>query len=102
MSIYKIVDVLIVGCGTLAMSSVGLLVAWLRTRERAIRAETALNYQRPDGRQRDDRIEATVDAMALELERIGEGQRFVARVLSERSTPEQARMSAPPRSITPH
>ena len=52
--------------------------------------------------QRDDRIEATVDAMALELERIGEGQRFVARVLSERSTPEQARMSAPPRSITPH
>ena len=43
-----------------------------------------------------------MDAMALELERIGEGQRFVARVLSERSTPEQAWMSAPPLSITPH
>jgi hypothetical protein len=32
------------------------------------------------------RIEAAVDAMSVEVERISEGQRFVTRVLSERSS----------------
>lgn len=32
------------------------------------------------------RIEAAVDAMSVEVERISEGQRFVTKVLSERST----------------
>ena len=30
-------------------------------------------------------IEQSVDAVAIELERIGEGQRFMSRVLSERA-----------------
>jgi hypothetical protein len=34
-----------------------------------------------------DRIEHAIDAMAVEVERIAEGQRFVTRLLSER-TPE--------------
>ena len=36
----------------------------------------------PDGRLA--RVEAAVESIALEVERIGEGQRFVTRLLSER------------------
>lgn len=36
-----------------------------------------------------ERIEQAIDAMAVEVERIAEGQRFVTRLMSER-TPEHA------------
>ena len=34
-----------------------------------------------------ERIEQAVDAVALEMERIGEGQRFVTKLLAERPAP---------------
>jgi hypothetical protein len=40
-----------------------------------------------------ERIEQAIDAMAVEVERIAEGQRFVTRLLSER-TPEHAALPA--------
>jgi hypothetical protein len=40
-----------------------------------------------------DRIEHAIDAMAVEVERIAEGQRFVTRLLSER-TPEPMALPA--------
>jgi len=33
---------------------------------------------------REERLEQAIDAIAIELERVGEGQRFVAKVLAER------------------
>jgi hypothetical protein len=52
-----------------------------------------------------ERIETAVDAIAVEVERIAEAQRFMARLSSERDT--QRLPSGPPgagggRSITPH
>ncbi len=58
---------------------------------------------KPDGQQlhagalgevsdRLDRIEHAIDAMAVEVERISEGQRFTTRLLSERREPEPARL----------
>ena len=41
-----------------------------------------------------------LDAVALEVERISEGQRFATRMLSERAVPPAARSDA--RSVTPH
>ena len=38
----------------------------------------------PERDQRLERIEHAVDAMAIEIERISEGQRFVTRLLAER------------------
>ncbi len=48
-----------------------------------------------------DKIEATVESTALEVERMSEANRFIAKLLSERvGTP---RIPAPPeRVITPH
>jgi hypothetical protein len=49
------------------------------------------------------RIEQVMDAMAVEIERIGEGQRFVTKLLAARSAP-LADPSAPSRGRvnTPH
>jgi hypothetical protein len=41
-----------------------------------------------------DRLEQSVDAIAIEIERIAEGQRFVTKVMAERAAPAPAR-SAP-------
>jgi hypothetical protein len=38
--------------------------------------------------QRLERVESSVEAIAIEMERIGEGQRFVTKLLSERSLPD--------------
>jgi len=41
----------------------------------------------PESAQRMDRLEQAVDAIAIEIERISEGQRFVTRLLTEGSAP---------------
>ena len=44
--------------------------------------------------QRLERIEQAVDAIAIEVERISEGQRFTTKLLSDRAgTPESRRLS---------
>jgi hypothetical protein len=54
------------------------------------------------------RLEQAVDAMAIEIERITEGQRFMTRLLAERTAAERAPRERPvlpasePRIITPH
>ena len=52
-----------------------------------------------------ERIEQAVDTIAIEMERIGEGQRFVTKLLAERPTQQQLAEAKPPqrdRTITPH
>jgi hypothetical protein len=36
-----------------------------------------------------DRVESSIEAIAVEMERVGEGQRFVTKLLSERKLPDQ-------------
>ncbi len=55
-----------------------------------------------------NRLEQAVDAIAIEVERITEGQRFMTRLLAERTAAERAPRERPalpgsePRVITPH
>lgn len=51
-----------------------------------------------------ERIEQSVDTIAIEMERIGEGQRFVTKLLAERPATPLAEAKNPPRErvITPH
>jgi hypothetical protein len=44
-----------------------------------------------------ERIERAVETTAIEVERIGEGQRFLTRALGERSAAEPARSEVPGR-----
>lgn len=50
------------------------------------------------------RLEQAVEAIALEVERISEGQRFTTKLLAERAAADRVSVapSAEPRSVTPH
>jgi hypothetical protein len=85
---------------SLLMTSATLGVAWLRARQRATRAEAYLEGMR-DRSARPDNVVPALDAIAIEVERIGEGQRFLTRALAD----QVSRAEAAPRrgaSITPH
>jgi len=51
-----------------------------------------------------ERMERALDAIAIEIERLGEGQRFTTKLLAERgrSPAGVAAPASPPRVITPH
>ena len=60
--------------------------------------------RRADFEDRLERIEQAVDTIAIELERIGEGQRFVTKLLAEGAgkLPEGSAPAASVRVKTPH
>ncbi|HEX5408765.1 MAG TPA: hypothetical protein VFW89_03240 [Gemmatimonadaceae bacterium] len=63
---------------------------------------------RPDSFGQDarlERIESALEAVAIEIERLGEGQRYTTKLLAERDRLQQASVpppSSPSRVITPH
>ena len=70
--------------------------AWARRMD----AEAQRGGLGADVRARLERIEQAVDAIALEVERISEGQRFTTRLLSERAT-ERLSAAEPTREPPP-
>jgi hypothetical protein len=87
---------LIVTSGLLT-TTVVFAVLWVRARERALRARVAL--QNPEALREDvTHLVQAVDAMAIEVERISEAQRFTALTLAERAGGKRV----PERIITPH
>ena len=66
---------------TLALG-IPLVRAYVRRMERGAPAQASLP---PDVAGRLERIEHAVDAVAVEVERIAEGQRFTTKLLSERA-----------------
>ena len=77
-------DLLILASGGLFTTTVGFAALWVRARERAVRAESVLEGARMMG-SRHDSTGPALDAIAEEVERIGEGQRFITRLMSERA-----------------
>ena len=67
----------------------------LMARQRpSLRARTAI------GDDPETRLEQAIDAIAVELERVGEGQRFVTKLLAERGLElDRAAPSRPPASV---
>jgi hypothetical protein len=94
--------------GLASIPAMGTLTAlWLSARARAKKAEAIVHELtvRPalrgeQGRTGTEHIEQAIDAIAVEVERISEGQRFTTKLLTEK--PERAGPSSPPRVITPH
>jgi hypothetical protein len=98
----ELVVILFLMSFTLFSTTLGFAIAWIRARERALRAE---GRARPleSSVSTQDRLERAVDAIALEVERISEGQRFVTRLLAEGGRERQSphRLDRP-REVTPH
>ena len=92
-------QLLMLASAGLFCSTVTFAGLWVRARERALRAESLLEGMRMMGAR--DAMPA-LDAIAEEVERIGEGQRFITRIMSEqvnRASVPAPRVSG---SITPH
>ena len=75
--------------------------AWGRRIENQSKPPALPNVAAQDARF--DRLEQAVEAVAIEVERIAEGQRFVTKLLAERAAAERTpALPAPERVITPH
>ena len=102
----SIIQELVIVLGLAFIPAMGVLTAlWLSARARAKKAEAIVHeltvqpaLRGEQGRVGTEHIEQAIDAIALEVERISEGQRFTTKLLSEK--PERA--GQPPRVITPH
>jgi hypothetical protein len=99
-----LVVLLFLSSSTLLATTVGFAIAWVRARERALRAELEGFRIQPRTVATADSFERALDAIAVEVERISEGQRFVTRLLSERAdaAPKPAPRLDAQRVITPH
>lgn len=66
--------------------SVGVVFRWFQHRERMAELK-ARTGQLGGGNERLERLEQAVEAIAVEVERVGEGQRYLTRVLESRPQP---------------
>ncbi len=81
----------------------GMVNTWIRMRGKiATAASQAMPHQFDEISARLAQIETSTDAMAIEIERISEGQRFTTKLLADRTLP--AAQGERPRigSTTPH
>jgi hypothetical protein len=92
-----VLQVIVLLCGTTAF------VASLRFLRRVLelRHERQLHAPSDALQQRMERIESTVESTAIEVERISEANRFIAKMLDDRA-PKLSVPGQPPRVITPH
>jgi hypothetical protein len=70
-------------CVAATIIGVSITRAWVRRLESAPREPNQL----PEVNARLERMEQAIDSIAIEVERISEGQRFTTKLLSERATP---------------
>jgi hypothetical protein len=78
-------EILFLATVGLLVTSATLAVLWLRARERAARAESYLDGLRSQAGRQENTLPA-LDAIAVEVERIGEGQRFLTRTLTDQAS----------------
>ena len=70
----------------------GLPIVIVQARKLWMRDSTSAAQASPETDHRLERIEQAIDAMAVEVERIAEGQRFVTKLLADRG---QERVAIP-------
>ncbi len=74
-----------------AVAAIGVPIA--RAFARRMEREPSRRELSPDVTARLERMEQALDSIAIEVERISEGQRFTTKLLAERNTDGQARVS---------
>jgi hypothetical protein len=83
-----------------------VVVVWmlLRHREKMVTRETLPQPSAAGIEARLERLEDAIDGIAIEMERLGEGQRFTAKLLAERGNrAESPVVPRPPERVsTPH
>jgi hypothetical protein len=93
-----VLQVVVLGCGTAAfVASLRFLRQYLELRhERSLRTPATEVLDRLES------IEQTVESTAVEVERLAEANRFMAKLLAERNAAIGSLAKTPERVITPH
>jgi hypothetical protein len=95
----------LIGVGMLAGTTL-ISIAGAYALGRSRRRELPPPQADPELSDRIERVEHLMETMAVEIERLGEGQRFMIKVMSEKpaslSAPDAPGPRAPGRVITPH
>jgi hypothetical protein len=98
-----LINLLLVVSGTMSVTTLIFGALWLRARERALRMMLTSSSAREAPAGEITHLVHAVDAIAVEVERISEAQRFTAQVLAEKIEPEPPLVKrSPGRVITPH
>ena len=90
------IPILAIACAPVMAIGIPLAKAWARR----IAARPLASIP-PDVAARLERMEQSIDAIAVEVERISEGQRFTTRLLSEGGSARPAAGGVAPRINTP-
>jgi hypothetical protein len=98
MSEILLIQVVFIICGTTAFAA---SLRFLR-RVLELRHERALRAPPQDVSERLERIETAVETTAIEVERMAEANRFMAKLLAERHGLISVPVNPPERVITPH
>ena len=97
-----VIGVLAFGVVVLGAAAIWFATLWLKTRERLIRLEHGGMGRPGDDRELLERMERSIESVAIEVERLGESDRFAAQLLAARVV-GPAEVKAPGgRVITPH
>jgi hypothetical protein len=101
-------EVIVIGLTTalagVSAVAVSLGLAWRRAAARAARLEERILWAaRPDlNPAASDLVSAQLDQLASQVERLTEGQDFLARVLADRAASQPPPLAPEPRIPTPH
>ena len=104
MSRHILDDLLIFAVVIVAMGSfTAVLLTWIKYRHSKQLPTPELMRRLDEIADRVNRIETSIDAVAVEVERISEGQRFTTRLLADRAgAPGLVEKLRPGGSTTPH
>ena len=102
MNAEDVIGFLVIAAGTLAIAAGGFAIAWVRTREQLIRRDQGASLSMPNEGDRLDRIERAVESIAIEVERLGESDRFATQLLAKRTAGDDPNRVVGGRVITPH
>jgi hypothetical protein len=98
-----LINLLLVASVTLSATTLIFAALWLRARERLLRLTLTSKPNREAPAGEIEHLVHAVDAIAVEVERISEAQRFTAQVLAEKIEPEAPLVKRSfGRVITPH
>ena len=67
----------------LFVTTIGFAIAWVRARERVLRLRAQVTPAPDAALANADRLEEAIGAVALEVERIGEHQRYMTKLLAD-------------------
>lgn len=88
-------DIIVPICGMLMVITIVLGVPLIRSYSKRLDAKPREALPNGDTTARLERIEQAIDAMATEVERVAEGQRFTTKLLSEVRATAPAAIAAP-------